>query len=1005
MTSPLKAVIHPPWPDRVKIRHPLECPLSDQDVFFRTLDAVLARFQPSVTSTPRINIVKELKGLGAPEFRARWSGFLAERASKDLVDQRYIKNDSNQLTWSLFLEEFKHKYIGDQFIRQMKEGCLRVVCRVITSSFKRDAYCVELSSFQEVVNHANALERAQNERGSNQMRGRQNSQWDLGAERSNLSQVRQCSHCGKNHSGISRMILEPTLNRGSGRGRGRSQSESSTSQEIHSTARVYNLKTSEDRDDPEIITETTSSEVLVTNPLGLSARGNMVCRGCPIRIQGIKFPVNLMELPFDEFEVILGMDWLYRYYANVDYRLKRVTLRSLEGIEVVVFSEEWNPLANVISMMSAKKLLLQGCQGFIASKEKGIEEIPIVREFSDVFPAELPGLPPDREVELHIEVMSGTVPITMAPYRMAPKELQELKIQLQELLDKGFMRPSVSPWGAPVLFFKKKDGSMRLCIDYRQLNKNLECQESFERLKKILTEALVLVQPESGKNFVVYSDVSHNGLGCVLMQEERVEFKTEEMGRIFKGLRCSDRFPSGKANVVADALSRKTFSTLRAMDTKLSLREDGAICAELTLKPSWLERIKELQARDEKCSKKLQQIKNEEQVKAEYQVPSGLLQPISIPQWKWDNVTMDFITGLPLTPNKRDLIWVIIDRFTNSAHFIPIEILDLPHGFGNHYIERWELELVLSSSKDHGKDTCHLPSLHITTDKEVLGPELIQELKEKVQAIQNNLNTAADRQKSYTDLKRKVFEFQVEDKVFLKVSPWKKVLRFKRKGKLSPRFIGPYEIVKRVGPVVYQLALPPEMEKIHDVFHVSMLRKYRSDPSHIVTPEEIKIQPDLTYEEEPVRILAHEIKQLRNKTIPLVKVLWMNHKVPRIGKNRNRSGKKSNTTRRSDQKLIFGSSTGWGVIWRSSMEVALNLALGVAYYLPHPYPIAYENRVLLWWWCCECLAAFYQGYVGACLVNQNGIILGIGYNGFPRGCSDDQLPWAKMSKYRDPLET
>ncbi|KAE8657488.1 Ribosomal protein S8 family protein isoform 1 [Hibiscus syriacus] len=158
-------------------------------------------------------------------------------------------------------------------------------------------------------------------------------------------------------------------------------------------------------------------------------------------------------------------------------QLKRVTLRSPEGVDVVVFSEGWNPLANVISVMSAKKLLLQGYQGFIANvldirtKEKGIEGIPIVREFLDVFPVELPGLPPDREVEFQIEIIPRTAPIAMAPYRMAPKELQELKIQLQELLDKGFIRPSVSPWGAPVLFVKKKDGSMRLCIDYRQLNK------------------------------------------------------------------------------------------------------------------------------------------------------------------------------------------------------------------------------------------------------------------------------------------------------------------------------------------------------------------------------------------------------------------------------------------------------------------------------------------------------------------------------------------------------
>ena len=113
--------------------------------------------------------------------------------------------------------------------------------------------------------------------------------------------------------------------------------------------------------------------------------------------------------------------------------------------------------------------------------------------------------------------------------------------------------------------------------------------------------------------------------------------------------------------------------------------------------------------------------------------------------------------------------------------------------------------------------------------------------------------------------------------MFLKVSPWEKVLRFGRKGKLSPRFIGPYEISERVGPVAYRLILPPELEKIHDVFHVSMLRRYRSDPLHIISPSEVEIQVDMSYEEEPMHILAREVKELRNKRVPLVKVLWLKH--------------------------------------------------------------------------------------------------------------------------------
>ena len=115
------------------------------------------------------------------------------------------------------------------------------------------------------------------------------------------------------------------------------------------------------------------------------------------------------------------------------------------------------------------------------------------------------------------------------------------------------------------------------------------------------------------------------------------------------------------------------------------------------------------------------------------------------------------------------------------------------------------------------------------------------------------------------------------DKVFLKVSPWGKVLRFGKKGKLSPMFISPYEVLERIRPVAYRLALPPKLAKLHDVFHVSKLRKYRSDESHILPVQEIQVQEDLSYDEEPKAIMDREVKQLRNKQVPLVKVLWQYH--------------------------------------------------------------------------------------------------------------------------------
>ena len=132
---------------------------------------------------------------------------------------------------------------------------------------------------------------------------------------------------------------------------------------------------------------------------------------------------------------------------------------------------------SLISGMQANKMLRKACQGYLvyatesANSEIQLAKVPVVNEFYDVFPEDLPGLPPDREIEFEIELAPGTEPISIAPYRMAPAEIKELKMQMEELLSKGFVKTSTSPWGAPVLFVKKKDGSLRLCIDYRQLNK------------------------------------------------------------------------------------------------------------------------------------------------------------------------------------------------------------------------------------------------------------------------------------------------------------------------------------------------------------------------------------------------------------------------------------------------------------------------------------------------------------------------------------------------------
>ncbi|KAA0061189.1 ty3-gypsy retrotransposon protein [Cucumis melo var. makuwa] len=200
-------------------------------------------------------------------------------------------------------------------------------------------------------------------------------------------------------------------------------------------------------------------------------------KGCQIEITGHVIEVTLLVLDMLDFDVILGMDWLATNHASTDCSRKEVAFNPPSMASFKFKGEGSRSLPQVISATRARKLLSEGTWSILASVvdtrevDVSLSSEPVVRDNPDVFPEELPGLPPHREIEFAIELELGTVPISRAPYRMAPTELKELKVQLQELLDKGFIRSSVSPWGAPVLFVKKKDGSMRLCIDYRELNK------------------------------------------------------------------------------------------------------------------------------------------------------------------------------------------------------------------------------------------------------------------------------------------------------------------------------------------------------------------------------------------------------------------------------------------------------------------------------------------------------------------------------------------------------
>ncbi|GKA88416.1 putative nucleotidyltransferase, ribonuclease H, partial [Tanacetum coccineum] len=408
---------------------------------------------------------------------------------------------------------------------------------------------------------------------------------------------------------------------------------------------------------------------------------------------------------------------------------------------------------------------------------------------------------------------------------------------------------------------------------------------------------------------------------------------------------------------------------LERLDIELCVRGQSGFWASLRVEPNLISQIKTAQKDDGEIWVIIQNIDQQwfdEDVprsQATLLVECGLLQPLEIPVWKWDEISMDFVTGLPRTQRKHDAIWVVVDRLTKSAHFLPIrkdypvsklaemfqqEIVRL-HGtpsaivsdrdprftsrFWKGLQKAWGTRLKFSTAFHPETDgqsertiqtledmlrscalewagnwddyiclvefaynnswhasikcapfemlygrKCRAPICWDQVGERILeGPEMIEVTNEKVAVAREKLKEAQTRQKSYADRHRRALEFQPGEHVFLKVSPTRGVRRFGIKGKLSPRFIGPFEILDRVGEVSYRLALPPQLSHVHNVFHVSLLRGYKYHPLHVVSYPFDQIREDLSYTEEPESILDRQDRVMRNKTIPFVKILWRNH--------------------------------------------------------------------------------------------------------------------------------
>ncbi|GJR09018.1 putative reverse transcriptase domain-containing protein [Tanacetum coccineum] len=324
-------------------------------------------------------------------------------------------------------------------------------------------------------------------------------------------------------------------------------------------------------------------------------------------------------------------------------------------------------------------------------------------------------------------------------------------------------------------------------------------------------------------------------------------------------------------------------------------------------------------------------------IKTEHQRTSGLLVQPEIPQWKWDNVTMDFVTKLPKSSQGHDTICVVVDRLTKSATFTPMRETNSMERLVRMYLKevvtrhgipvsiicdcdpRFTSNFWRSLQKALGTSLDMSTAYHPQTDGQIgfsynnsyhasikaapfealydqkcrspvcwaevgevqlTGPEIVQETTKKVIQIKQRIQAARDRQKSYADLKRKPMEFQVRDRVMLKVSPWKGVVHFGKQGKLNPRYVGPFKVLEKVGSVAYKLELPQELSRVHNTFHVSNLKKCYSDEPLAVPLEGLHVDDKLRFVEEPIEIMDQEVKRLKQSRIPIVKVRWNSRRGP-----------------------------------------------------------------------------------------------------------------------------
>nr|GFA07632.1 putative reverse transcriptase domain-containing protein [Tanacetum cinerariifolium] len=379
--------------------------------------------------------------------------------------------------------------------------------------------------------------------------------------------------------------------------------------------------------------------------------------------------------------------------------------------------------------------------------------------------------------------------------------------------------------------------------------------------------ALILALPEGTEDFMVYCDASLKGYGAVLMQKEKrmlwltpLSQKEREktlrvralMMTIHNNLPKQIREAQEKAmkgeNVKAENLRR-------LIKPIFEFRPNGTHKMYQDLKPLyWWPNMKaDIATYVSKCL-------TYAKVKAKHQKPSGLLEHPEIPVWKWERITMDFVSGLPRTPNGWDRDFPLVKFSYNNSYHASIKTAPYEALYGR-------------------KCRSHVCWSEVR-DSQITSPELIRDTTEKIVQIKNRLLAARSLQKSYADKRAKPLEFEVGDMVLLKVPSWKGVVCFRKRENLSLRYTGSFKILARVDSIAYTLELPEELKGIYSTFHVLNLKKCLAECDVVISVDKIQLDDKLHMIEEPVEVVDREVKRLRQSRISIVKVRWNSQRGP-----------------------------------------------------------------------------------------------------------------------------